>query len=138
MDSDRLHFHMRVLQPHPRGQEQVRAAWREYQKTEVTSDKRVYHLLSLNCSLSQFFDMIWKDFWEMLAHYVIIIALLSTTWIINFFRISLPVLRFYDGSSVFLEIAKCSKNACGQSVSGTPFHIFGACWILMQLYMFIV
>ena len=62
-----------------------------YPDHSITDDVWWYYMLELSfywsLMLSQFFDVQRSDFWEMFAHHVATIALMSLSWTCNLFKV---------------------------------------------------
>lgn len=74
----------------------------------VTNDVWWYYMISISfyCSLSisQFFDVKRKDFWQMFIHHKATIMLMSFSWVCNLTRIGSLVLVVHDCADIFLEV----------------------------------
>lgn len=55
-------------------------------------------------TLSQFWDVKRKDFWQMFLHHIATIALLCFSWICNLHRIGTLVLLLHDCADIFVEV----------------------------------
>ncbi len=118
----------------------IKDCWYLYPKHGVTDDIRLYYMLQLSfywCLLfSQFYDVRRKDFWTMFAHHVVTIALMSASWITNFFRVGTLVNWVHDCSDVFLENAKLFKYAGVERISDVLFLSFAASWTVLRLMVY--
>ena len=87
-----------------------------YPHHSITTGVWAYYMVELSfywsLLISQFFDVRRSDFWEMFAHHVATVALLSLSWTCNLFRVGTLVLWVHDCADVFLESAKMFKD-CG-------------------------
>ncbi|VVC88818.1 unnamed protein product [Leptidea sinapis] len=54
-------------------------------------------------TISQFWDVRRKDFWQMFIHHIATIALLSFSWVCNLHRIGTLVLLLHDCADIFVE-----------------------------------
>lgn len=76
----------------------------------VTNDIWWYYAISIGfyllSSISQFFDVKRKDFWQIFIHHMITNLLLYISWIMNWTRIGSLVLLLHDSSEIFLEVSK--------------------------------
>ncbi|VVC87591.1 unnamed protein product [Leptidea sinapis] len=55
-------------------------------------------------TISQFWDVRRKDFWQMFIHHIATIALFSFSWVCNLHRIGTLVLICHDCADIFLEL----------------------------------
>nr|CAD7573744.1 unnamed protein product [Timema californicum] len=73
----------------------------------VTSDCWWYYMISLafywSLTVSQFFDVKRKDFWQMFIHHIATISLMAFSWVCNLHRIGTLVLVIHDCADIFLE-----------------------------------
>ncbi|KAK5638662.1 hypothetical protein RI129_012957 [Pyrocoelia pectoralis] len=90
----------------------------------------------LSLFISQFFDTKRKDFWQMFAHHVSTIALLTFCWVLNLHRIGSVVLLLHISADIFLEAAKMARYARCQKLFDAIFMIFTIVWIITRLYMY--
>nr|CAD7601984.1 unnamed protein product [Timema genevievae] len=76
----------------------------------VTSDCWWYYMISLafywSLTVSQFFDVKRKDFWQMFIHHIATISLMAFSWVCNLHRIGTLVLVIHDCADIFLEDQK--------------------------------
>ncbi len=118
----------------------IKNCWYLYPEHGVTDDIWLYYMLQLSfywCLLfSQFYDARRKDFWTMFAHHVVTIALMSISWITNFFRVGTLVTWVHDCSDVFLENAKLFKYAGVERISDVLFLSFAASWTVLRLVVY--
>jgi hypothetical protein len=88
-----------------------------YLNQSVTSDCWWYHMFNLAfyCSwtVSHFFDVKRKDFWQMFAHHVTTVLLIIFTWVCHLHRIASLVLLVHDCAHIFSEVSwMCLKVCC--------------------------
>ena len=61
----------------------------------------------VSLTVSQFFDVKRKDFWEMFVHHIATISLMTFSWTVNLTRIGTLILLVHDVADGFLEVPKC-------------------------------
>lgn len=96
-----------------------------------------YYMLSMSyywsLVVSQFFDIKRKDFWQMFAHHIITLLLLSLSWVCNFHRVGSLVLVIHDCADIFLEGFKVTKYANCSKLCDAMLGIFITSWIVTRL-----
>ncbi|XP_008550481.1 ceramide synthase 6 [Microplitis demolitor] len=106
----------------------------------VTNDVWWYYMISISfyCSLSisQFFDVKRKDFWQMFIHHKATIMLMSFSWVCNLTRIGSLVLVVHDCADIFLEAAKMAKYANYQKTCDAIFCIFTILWLITRMVIY--
>lgn len=74
----------------------------------VSNDVWWYYMISISfywaLSISQFFDVKRKDFWQMFIHHKATILLMCFSWVGNLTRIGSLVLVLHDCADIFLEV----------------------------------
>jgi ceramide synthetase len=64
-------------------------------------------------TISQFFDVKRKDFWQMFIHHIATICLMAFSWVCNLHRMGTLVLLIHDCADVFLEVScMCLTFVC--------------------------
>ncbi|XP_013184238.1 ceramide synthase 5 isoform X3 [Amyelois transitella] len=103
----------------------------------VTNDVWWYYMISSafywSLTISQFWDVRRKDFWQMFVHHIAAIALLSFSWVCNMHRIGTLVLLSHDCADIALEAAKAAKYANYQKLCDALFAVFTVLWIITRL-----
>ncbi|XP_041971777.1 ceramide synthase 5-like isoform X2 [Aricia agestis] len=84
-------------------------------------------------TISQFWDVRRKDFWQMFVHHIATIALISFSWVCNLHRIGTLVLLTHDCADILLDAAKAAKYANFQKLCDAIFAVFTALWIATRL-----
>lgn len=81
-----------------------------YPNHSVSNDIWWYYMVSISfywsLSISQFFDVKRKDFWQMFIHHKATILLMSFSWVSNLTRIGSLVLVVHDSADIFLEVCQ--------------------------------
>lgn len=87
----------------------INQCYYNYPYHSVTNDVWWYYMISMafywSLSLSQFFDVKRKDFWQMFVHHIVTIVLLCFSWVANLTRIGSLVLLVHDSADIFLEVS---------------------------------
>lgn len=115
-----------------------------YPHQGVTNDIWWYYMVSLafywSLTMSQFFDVRRKDFWQMFVHHIATIALMAFSWVCNLHRTGTLVLLLHDCADVFLEGAKMAKYANYQKICDCVFGLFTILWLVtrMGIYPFYI
>ncbi|KAK0080804.1 hypothetical protein PV325_013298 [Microctonus aethiopoides] len=108
-----------------------------YPYHSVTNDIWWYYMISISfywsLSISQFFDVKRKDFWQMFIHHKATIMLMAFSWVGNLTRIGSLVLVVHDSADIFLEAAKMAKYASYQKVCDGVFVIFTVLWLITRM-----
>lgn len=86
--------------------------------------------------ISQFCDVQRKDFWQMFAHHVFTLSLLSISWVCNFHRIGTLIILIHDFVDIFLELAKMLKYAKYQGLCHVVFAMFTIAWLTTRTGIF--
>ncbi|KPI99069.1 LAG1 longevity assurance-like 6 [Papilio xuthus] len=106
----------------------------------ITNDIWWYYMISTafywSLTISQFWDVRRKDFWQMFVHHITTIALLSFSWVCNLHRIGTLVLLVHDCADILLDAAKATKYANYQKLCDTLFAVFTLLWIVTRLGIF--
>jgi len=84
------------------------------------------------------FEVKRKDFWVMLAHHLVTLALIGFSLTYNFMRIGVPVMVLHDACDIFLEGAKALKYTCKHTKRDEFwverfFELFVVVWVAMRI-----
>lgn len=86
----------------------IKECWYSYPHQSISNDIWWYYMISMafywSLTVSQFFDVRRKDFWQMFIHHIITIALIAFSWICNLHRVGSLVLVVHDCADIFLEV----------------------------------
>ena len=95
-----------------------------------------YYMLELSfywsLSISQFFDVKRKDFWEMLIHHITTISLIMFSWTAHFTRIGTLVMILHDCADHLLELAKLFRYASYRKTCDAIFVVFSIVWVITR------
>ena len=112
-----------------------------YSSLQVDNDVWIYYMVELSfywsLSISQFFDVRRKDFWEMFIHHNTTIALMMFSWTAHFTRIGTLVLIVHDCADHLLELAKLCKYTKYQVSTAIPIYAgcrAVSCWAGWSIY----
>ncbi|XP_045490395.1 ceramide synthase 5 [Pieris rapae] len=111
-----------------------------YPHQGLTDDIWWYYMISSafywSLTISQFWDVRRKDFWQMFVHHLATIALLSFSWVCNLHRIGTLVLLLHDCADIFVEGVKASKYAGYQKLCDALFLALIVAWISTRVVIF--
>ncbi len=118
----------------------IKACWFRYPEHSLTDDVWWYYMVELgfyfSLLFSQFFDVQRSDFWEMFAHHLATLSLISLSWTCNLFRVGTLVIWVHDCADVFLESAKMFKYVGLEKISDLLFYSFAVSWVVTRLGYF--
>ncbi|XP_075211091.1 ceramide synthase schlank [Lycorma delicatula] len=118
----------------------INECWTNYPHQSISSDVWWYYMISLSfywsLTVSQFFDVIRKDFWQMFIHHIATVLLIMFSWVCNLHRAGSLVLLVHDLADIFLECAKAAKYAKYQKFCDAIFGFFTIIWIITRLGFF--
>ncbi|XP_039751742.1 ceramide synthase 6-like isoform X1 [Pararge aegeria] len=104
-----------------------------YPHQGITNDVWWYYMISAafywSLTISQFWDVRRKDFWQMFVHHIATIALLCFSWVCNLHRIGTLVLLLHDCADIFVESVKAAKYARYQKLCDALFLGLIVMWI---------
>ncbi|XP_049879537.1 ceramide synthase 5-like [Pectinophora gossypiella] len=111
-----------------------------YPHQGLTNDVWWYYMISSafywSLTISQFWDVKRKDFWQMFVHHIATIALLSFSWVCNLHRVGTLVLLLHDCADIFVESVKASKYANYQKLCDALFLMLTVVWIVTRVGIF--
>jgi len=114
----------------------IRHCWYNYPYHQIDKDIWVYYMVELSfywsLSITQFFDVKRKDFWEMFVHHNTTIALMMFSWTAHFTRIGTLVLIVHDCADHLLELAKMLRYTKLQRACDIVFILFGVTWLVTR------
>lgn len=87
----------------------VKHCWYSYPHQSVETDIWWYYMISMafywSLTVTQFCDVLRKDFWQMFIHHVVTLLLLALSWVCNLHRVGSLVLVVHDCADIFLEVS---------------------------------
>jgi len=114
----------------------IRHCWYDYPYHQIDPDVWVYYMVELSfywsLSISQFFDVRRKDFWEMFIHHNTTIALMMFSWTTHSHRIGTLVLIVHDCADHLLELAKMFRYTRYQKTCDAVFVLFAITWVVTR------
>jgi len=114
----------------------IRHCWYDYPYHQVDDDVWWYYMLELSfywsLSISQFFDVKRKDFWEMFIHHNTTILLMMFSWTAHFTRLGTLVLIVHDCADHLLELAKMFRYASFRKTCDAIFVVFSIVWVITR------
>ncbi|KAF7988587.1 hypothetical protein HCN44_001160 [Aphidius gifuensis] len=115
----------------------IRECYNNYPYHSVTDDVWWYYMISMSfywcLSVSQFFDVKRKDFWQMFIHHKATIMLMCFSWVGNLTRIGSLVLVIHDCADIFLEAAKIAKYSNYQKLCEFIMVTFTLIWLVTRM-----
>ena len=114
----------------------IRQCWHDYPFHPMTGQVWCYYMLELafywSLSISQWFDVRRKDFWEMFVHHNTTILLIMFSWTAHFTRIGTLVMLVHDCADPLLELAKLLRYANFRKVCDAVFVLFSLVWVVTR------
>jgi len=118
----------------------IRHCWYHYPYHKIDRDVWLYYMVELSfywsLSISQFFDVARKDFWEMFVHHNTTILLIMFSWTTHFTRIGSLVLLLHDQADHLLELAKMFRYTRYQKCCDVVFVVFSVVWIVTRCLVY--
>eukprot|EP00092_Neocalanus_flemingeri_P033830 GFUD01036788.1.p1 GENE.GFUD01036788.1~~GFUD01036788.1.p1 ORF type:complete len:363 (-),score=88.20 GFUD01036788.1:37-1125(-) len=118
----------------------IHNCWADYPNHKVDRDIWLYYMLELSfywsLSITQFFDVKRKDFWEMFIHHNTTIALMMFSWSTHFTRVGTLVLIIHDCADHLLELAKIFRYINYRKCCDVVFGIFALVWVVTRCGVF--
>lgn len=117
---------------------QTEKCFSNYPEDHVLSQKiYYYYLIELAfysaTTLTQFFDVKRKDFWEMFIHHIVTIILLCGSYTLNYTKMGAFILVVHDSADFYIEFAKMGKYANNSLVTNVGFISFTISFFLSRL-----
>lgn len=110
--------------------------WITWPSREVSGLMRVYMLAQLAFWFQQILviniEERRKDHWQMFAHHVVTILLISTSWRYGFTRVGTLILILMDGVDIVFSSAKLLKYTGFHNACDVFFGLFVVSWILAR------
>ncbi|XP_059478927.1 ceramide synthase 6 [Neocloeon triangulifer] len=118
----------------------INHCWYNYPHQNLTRDVWWYYMMNMafywSLTISQFFDIKRKDFWQMFVHHIATLMLMSFSWVCNLFRIGSLVIVVHDIADIFLDGAKALKYANYQRTCDCVFAVFTCVWIISRIIVY--
>jgi len=115
--------------------------WRGYPYQLVTGELALFYEMEFGFYLFLVFghtllDARRKDFYQMLAHHVVTLLLISVSWYLKYHRMGSVVFFCMDLCDVFLEGAKVFNYLKWEVLSNIFFGFLLLAWILFRIILF--
>lgn len=114
--------------------------FRDYPNHSIDNGLWWYYNITLGFYISlsflHFFETRRKDFWQMLIHHILTLALITVSWTVNAFRGGSLVIFIHDIADVLLEGVKAINYAKYERLGNFVFILFTKVWIITRLVMF--
>ena len=111
----------------------LRELWSGYPYTKLYNDLWIYYMMSTGFYwagvITHCAETRRKDFYQMLVHHLVTLALLAFSFTCNFTRIGALVLFVHDIADIPLHLTKLCVYAKFKSLTDVVFIIFTVCWI---------
>uniref|UniRef100_A0A5S6QMH9 TLC domain-containing protein n=1 Tax=Trichuris muris TaxID=70415 RepID=A0A5S6QMH9_TRIMR len=111
--------------------------WYGYPFQPIDHEVRIYYMTELSfyssLVLSQFLDVIRKDFWIMFIHHITTILLLAFSWSSNFVRIGSLVLLCHDAADFWMEASKMTRYCGWNTLCNMLFSVFLVVWLITRI-----
>lgn len=112
--------------------------WGEYPKNHELSKKIYwYYMIELGfyttTTVTQFFDIKRKDFWEMFIHHIVTIILMMGSYVMNYTKIGAFIVIVHDSADFYLEFAKMGKYANYTLTTNIGFALFTLAFFASRL-----
>jgi ceramide synthetase len=102
---------------------------------------RIYYIFEVSFYIHQaiilfFFDYKRKDYYELVTHHLVTIALIGISFILRHFRIGLVILLIHDASDIFLYLAKIFHYLQRVKHTDLTFGTFAFVFLITRLFLF--
>ncbi|KAJ6635275.1 Ceramide synthase 6 [Pseudolycoriella hygida] len=118
----------------------VKSCWYGYPHHSIDNGIWWYFSVSMafyfSLTVTHFFETKRKDFWQMFAHHIITLTLMSMVWFSNFHRYGALVTVIHDCADIFLECAKSLKYAKYHKMYDCVFVVFLVTWVATRLVFY--
>jgi len=114
--------------------------WYNFPEHSLDIDVWWYYMLSLgfywSMTFTHFLDVKRSDFWEMLLHHLLTIALIVFSWTCQLTRVGTLVLIVHDAADIPLHITKLCMYSARKNIVDMAFIIFTLIWIITRIGIF--
>nr|XP_039255874.1 ceramide synthase 6-like [Styela clava] len=112
--------------------------WSDFPGNHAMTTKMYwYYIIQIgfytSTTLTQFFDVKRKDFWEMFIHHIATILLLLGSYIMNFTKMGSFIVLVHDSADFYLEFAKMAKYAKYKQTTNVSFGCFALAFLVSRL-----
>jgi len=113
--------------------------WRGWPFHIMPTEIYWYYILEcsfyISLSISLCVDVKRKDFVEMIIHHIATIALITFSYMDNFYRVGSLIIILHDPCDVILQFGKMSKYLKYQRITDTMFVLFTLSWFVSRLVL---
>ncbi|CAF3563939.1 unnamed protein product [Fusarium graminearum] len=120
----------------------LKAMWTNWPNREVSGLMKSYMLAQLAFWLQQMIvvniEKRRKDYWQMVSHHIVTIALVYSSYRYGLTRVGNVVLILMDLNDLIFSVAKCLKYMGLQTLCDIMFGIFVVSWVLCRHVAFVM
>lgn len=119
-----------------------RYLWENYPHTPLHPINKFYYLAQIGFWFHQLvilnLEARRKDFWQMLAHHFVTIALVVGSYYANYTRVGTLILVLMDFCDIFLPLAKLFRYMSLPTLTDATFVVFLISWLITRQIGFLV
>ncbi|KAM0253899.1 hypothetical protein ACHAQJ_007074 [Trichoderma viride] len=116
--------------------------WTDWPSREITGTMKFYFLAQLAFWLQQVYviniEKHRKDFWQMLTHHIVTIALVTASYAYHFTRVGNLILIIMDIVDIVFPLAKCAKYLGYTTLCDYLFGLFVIVWLVTRHVFFLM
>ncbi|RGP74665.1 sphingosine n-acyltransferase lag1 [Fusarium sporotrichioides] len=120
----------------------LKAMWTNWPNREVSSLMKSYMLAQLAFWLQQIIvvniEKRRKDYWQMISHHIVTIALVYSSYRYGLTQVGNVVLILMDLNDLIFSVAKCLKYMGLQTLCDIMFGVFVVSWVLCRHVAFVM
>ncbi|KAF5664824.1 sphingosine n-acyltransferase lag1 [Fusarium heterosporum] len=120
----------------------LRAMWTNWPNRELSKLMKVYMLAQLAFWLQQLIvvniEKRRKDYWQMISHHIVTIALVYCSYRYGLTRVGNVVLILMDLNDLIFSVAKCLKYLRLQRLCDITFGVFVVSWVFCRHVAFVM
>ncbi|KAL6916289.1 hypothetical protein FSST1_007784 [Fusarium sambucinum] len=120
----------------------LKAMWTNWPNREVSGLMKSYMLAQLAFWLQQIIvvniEKRRKDYWQMISHHIVTIALVYSSYRYGLTRVGNVVLILMDLNDLIFSVAKCLKYMGLQTLCDIMFGVFVFSWVLCRHVAFVM
>ncbi|KAM0414492.1 hypothetical protein ACHAPD_007748 [Fusarium lateritium] len=120
----------------------LKAMWTNWPNREVSGLMKSYMLAQLAFWLQQIIvvniEKRRKDYWQMISHHIVTIALVYSSYRYGLTRVGNVVLILMDLNDLIFSVAKCLKYMGLQTLCDIMFGVFVVSWVLCRHVAFVM
>ncbi|KAL6909244.1 TLC domain-containing protein [Trichoderma evansii] len=116
--------------------------WTDWPSREITGTMKFYFLAQLAFWIQQVYviniEKQRKDYWQMLSHHVVTIALVVASYHYHFTRVGNLILIIMDIVDIVFPLAKCAKYLGFNTLCDILFGLFVVVWLATRHVFFLM